>query len=105
MQVQIVWHDRGSDDADGHVNHPRLTKSRSDQRAPHLQEVRLRLGQNKNLDRVASANGRHQQQHNGFDGPHPEPLQGQQQQHIQSRDDDRPKQRDVEHEVESDGAA
>ena len=41
----------------------------------------------------------------GLDGPHPEPLQGQQQQHVQARDDDRPQQRNMEQQVEGDGAA
>ena len=44
---------------------------------------------------VANADGRHQQQHDGFDGPHSEPLHRQQQQHIHARDDDSPKNGDM----------
>ena len=105
VQVQIVRHHRRADDADGHVHHSRLAKVRRDQRLSHLQEAGLGLRQNEDLDEVADADGGDQQHHDGLDGPHPEPLQGQQQQHVEAGDDDRPEQRDVEQQVERDGAA
>ena len=45
MQIKIVRHHRRPDDADGHVNHPRLAKTRAHQRAPHLHKIRLGLRQ------------------------------------------------------------
>ena len=79
MQIQVVGHHGGADDANRDVQHPHLTKVREYQGPPHFQEVRLSGGKNKNFDEVAHADGRDQQQNDGFDGAHPEPLQGQKQ--------------------------
>ena len=78
---------------------------RREQCASHLQKTGLRLRKDENFDEVANADGRDQQQNNGLDRPHPEPLQAQQQQHIQARNDDGPKQRDVKQQIERHGAA
>ena len=107
MQVEIVRHDRGADDADGHVQAcPVVAKVRArPARRPISRKLGLRLRQDENLDEVADGDGRHQQQHDRLDGPHAEALQRQQQQHVKSGDDDRPQQRDVEEQVEGHRAA
>ena len=64
--------------------------------SPHLQKAGLGLRENKNLDKVAHPDCRYEQQHYRLDSAHPKPLQGQEKQHVQARDDHRPEQRDVE---------
>ena len=66
-------------------NHPCLPETRRHQRAPHLQKTRLGLRQDEDLDEVANADRRDQQQDHGLDGAHPETLQRQQQQYVQRR--------------------
>ena len=87
------------------VEHARLTKARRQPARAHLQKARLRLRKHEDLDEVADRDCRDQQQNDGLDGAHAKPLQGQQQQHVEAGDDDRPEQRDVEQQIERDGAA
>ena len=75
------------------------------QRPCHFPRTRLRLRENKDLNEVTDGNGCDEQQNDGLDGAHPKTLQGQEQQHVQAGDDDRPEQRDVKQQIEGDGAA
>ena len=72
---------------------------------PISQKSGLGLGENENLDEVAHADGRMISSDDRLDGAHAEALQGQEQEHVQARDDDRPEQRDMEQQVEGHGAA
>ena len=105
VQIQVVRHDGRADDADGDVDHAGLAEVRRDQGAAHLQKAGLGLRQDEDLDEVADADGRHQQQHDRLDRAHAEALQRQQQQHVEAGDDHRPQQRDVEEQIERDRAA
>src|ERR1019366_10445112 len=78
---------------------------RRNQRSPHFQKTGLGLGQDENLDVVAQANSRHQEQHNGLDSTHAKPLQAQEEQHIQARDDDRPQKGNMKKQVEGYGTS
>ena len=95
VQVQVVRHYGGADDADGDVDHPGLTKVRRNQRSSHFQKAGLGLRENKELDEVADGDGGHQKHDHRLDGAHPEALQGQKQQYVQAGDDDRPQQRNM----------
>ncbi len=80
VQIKVVRHDGRPDDADGHVNHPGLTQARRQPgRGPFPGSSGCSLRENKDFDEIANPDGRHEQQHHRLDGPHPKPLQGQQQ--------------------------
>ncbi len=82
-----------------------MTEAWADQGFRHFEEAGLRFGQNENLDEVADGDGGDQQQNYGFDGAHSETLEGEQKKDVDSGDDDGPEERDMEEQVESDGAA
>ena len=106
VEVQIVRHDGGADDADGDVDHSFLAEAGVQQGASHRAKVRPGLRQNEDLDEVARADRRHQNEDERFDDPHAEALKRQQQQHVQRRDDHGPEERDGrEEKVDGDGAA
>src|SRR5579863_7509064 len=105
MQIQIVRHDGGADDADGYIEHACLAKMRGQKRLAQLQKMRARLGKDEDLHEIAGANGRDQQQDHCFDGAHAKALQGKKQKHVEAGDDDRPEQWNVEEEVEGNGTA
>ena len=100
-----MGHDGSSDDANGDVEHSCMPETREEKSPPHLQEGRSCLRQDEDLDVVADADGGDEEQNNCLDGPHPGPLEGQQQQHIEPGDDDRPEERNVKHEVNRHRAA
>src|SRR5690242_464204 len=100
VQVKIMRHHGGADDADGDVQHSRLTEVRRNQRPPHLQKAGMSLGENKNLDKVAHRDGRDEHKNYGLNGAHSKALQGQQQQDVEPSDDHRPEQWDMEQQVE-----
>ena len=60
MQIQVVRHHRRADDADRHNDHPCFAEPWREQRLAHLQEAGLRLRQDEDLDEVAAADGRDQ---------------------------------------------
>ena len=62
-------------------------------------------GKHENLDAVADADGRHEDRDHRLDHSHAQSLQGQQQQHVEGGDDNRPRHRDVEQQVQGDRAA
>ena len=105
MQVQVVGHDGGPDYPYGHKNHPRFSKVWGKQGQPHLGKAGLGLGKNENLDEVAHGDGRHEQRNYRLNSPHPELLQAQQQQHIQSGNDDGQEQWNMEQQVQGHSAA
>src|ERR1700733_3292691 len=105
VQIQIVRHDGGADDADGHVEHACLAKVRRQKCLAQLEEMRARLGKNEYLDEIACADGRDQQQDHCFDCAHAKALQSKKQKYVKAGDDDRPEQWNVEEEVEGNGTA
>ena len=98
-------HHSRADDSDRDIQHAGLTKVGRNQGPAHFQEARPGLRQNEDLDEVAHRDRGDQQNDHGLDGAHPESLQGEEQQHVQAGDDDRPEERDMEQQVEGDGAA
>ncbi len=109
VQVEIVRHDGGPDDADGDNNHLRVAKRRQrrDQRQSHLGKIRLDLRQHENLNEVADRDGQHQA---AARWPRWSACRNaarpKEQQHVETRDEHRPQQRNVEsHEVQRHGAA
>ena len=90
MEIEVVGHDRGANDADGHVEHTGLAQRGQHHRAAHFQEARLSLREDEELDEVADTDCGDQDGDDGFDHPHPKPLEGQQQQHVTGRDHHRP---------------
>ncbi len=105
VQIEVVGHYGGADDADGDVQHPCLTKVRRNQCSPHFQKAGLGLRENKKLNEIADGDGCHQKHDDGLDGSHPIALQSKEEQDVQTGDDDRPQERDVEEQVEGYGAA
>ena len=89
-------HHGGADDADRDVGHAGLPEAGRQQGVAHLEKVGLRLRQHEDLDEVASADRRHQHEHDRFDRAHAESLQREQQEHVAGRDEHGPKQRNVE---------
>src|SRR5258706_11830605 len=63
------------------------------------------LGEHEDLDEEANGYGGDKYEDHGFDGAHAEALEGEEKEDIQAGDDHRPEERDVEHEIERDGAA
>src|ERR1041385_8921613 len=98
-------HHSRAHNSDSDVDHGGLAKSRSQERTPHFQKVGTRLGDDENLEKIAKSNRRDEEEHHGLDGSHPKSLQSEQQEHVQTGDDDCPEQRNMEHELEGDGAA
>ncbi len=72
---------------------------------PSSRKLGLGLRKHENLDEVAGRDCRHQQQDDGFNGAHPETLESEEKKYVESSDDDSPEQRDVEEQIEGDGAA
>src|SRR5215469_648090 len=105
MQIKVVGHHGGTDDADGDVDHPGVTDVRDQQRVTELEETRLGLGKNEDVDEVAASDGGDQNQDDGFDGTHAEALQAEQEKHVEPGDDDSPEQGDVKEKIEGDSAA
>jgi hypothetical protein len=105
MQKQVVRHDGGSDHADGHHQHASLTEAGQEQGPAHFREVRLDLRQHEDLDAVTDGDRRHKNPDHRLDHPDAQALQRQQEQHIERRDDDRPRKRDMEKQIEGHRAA
>ena len=104
VQIQVVWHDRGTNNPDCHDKHPALAKVGTQQNLAHFQETGLGLRQHKNLDSITDADGSDEYRNHGLEHPHAQPLQGQQEQHIKSGDDDRPRHGNVEQQIKGDRA-
>jgi hypothetical protein len=81
-----------------------MTEAWRQQSPPHFDETGLRLGKNKQLDEVTNTNRGYEQQDDGFDCAHAESLQGKKEQDVESRDDDRPEERDMKQQIKRDGA-
>ena len=81
-----------------------MTEAGRQQSPPHFAETGLRLGENKELDEVTDTDRGHQQQDDGFDCAHAESLECKKEQDVESRDNDRPEERDMKQEVKRDGA-
>src|ERR1051326_4231518 len=105
MQIQVMGHHSGTNDTDGHVEHAALMKMRGHERTSQLQKIRLGLGKNENLDEITEGDGADQQQHDRLDGTHAETLKSEKQKYVQAGDNDSPKQRNMEQQVNGDGAA
>ena len=105
MQIEVVRHHGGADDADGDHERMRIAKPGRSEITAHLGEVRLRRGQDKNLDEITDADGANQHDNDRLDEAHAVALQRQQDEHVKGGDDDSPFERDVEQQVDRHGAA
>ena len=77
-------------------NHALLAESRREKGLTHFQEAGLGLRQDENLDEITNADGGDEDEDDRLDEPHPQPLQGQQQQHVEGGDEDGPEARGCE---------
>ncbi len=105
VEVEIVGHDGGADDADGDVEHAGLAEVGGDEGAAHFEEAGLGLGEDEDFDEVADGDGGDEEEDDGLDGTHAEALEGEEEEDIGAGDDDGPEEGDMEEEVEGDGAA
>ena len=105
VQVKVVRHDRGADDAYGNDDHALLAEPRRQQSPAHLREIGMGLRQNKNFDEKTNPNGEDENQDDRLNEPHPQSLQGQQQQHIEGGNEDGPRQRNAKEEIDGHRAA
>ena len=105
VQVKVVGHDSGPDNADGHVKHPGPRQAGHQQGMTQLPETGVSLRDDEDFNVIADADGGDEHQHDGLDGANAKALQGQEQQDVQSGNDDRPEQGNMEHDVDGDGAA
>src|SRR5215475_4659585 len=105
MQIKVVGHHGGANDADDNVDHSGITEMRRQECMTEFEEAGLGLGKNEDFDEVANADCRDQHQDDGFDGAHTKSLEPQQEEHVESRDDYGPEQRNVKQEIQSDRAA
>ena len=78
MQVQVVRHDRGANNANRYEKHSGMVKTGSDQRPPHLEKLWPGLWKHENFDEITTSDSCDQHQNDGFDRSHPKALQGQQ---------------------------
>ena len=100
MQVEIVRHHGGAQDADGHIE--AVVIEARDQAGDHFRG--RRFGQ-QNLDEEADADQRDQAEDESFELADAVVLQDEDEQRIAGGDEDADEQRDVEEQVEADGGA
>ena len=105
VKVQIVRHHRGANDRDGAIKHAGLGKRGMEQGAAEFEEIGGGLREDKDFEEIAEGDGGDENADGGLKGAHAEALQGQEQENVAAGDDDGPEDRNVEKEVERDGAA
>jgi len=100
-----VGHDGGADDADGDVEHAGLAKAGAEESAAEFEKVGAGLREDEDFQAVAGGDGGDEDEDDGFDHADVEMLEGEEKEDVEASNDDGPQHRDVEHEVEGDGAA
>ena len=99
VQVEVVGHDGGPEDADGDVERPGIRQGGDealDERAP------VRPGQD-DLHQEGDADGRHQGEDHGLQLADAEAGQQEQEEHIEGRDEDAGEERQPEQQLQRDG--
>ena len=99
MQVEVVGHDGRADDPDGQDEHAGLVQVRVRQGATHFQKARLGLREDKNFNPVTDRNRRNEHADDGFDFPHSQAFQREQQEDVEGRNHHRPEERNVKQQV------
>ena len=101
MQIEVVRHHRGAEDADGHVE---LRAGEQVRHEPRGHPRNRRLAQ-KHLDEKAAADGCHQHQNEGLELANAKLLNQQQQEHVATGDQNAPENRDAHEQIQADRRA